>query len=74
MRRYDSYLDESHRDSGVGALGMGMMEDLDDDEEDPFDDPPCAIRRRTLPGDAAGVDAALARAEAALARAAKPRR
>ena len=36
--RYDSYLDESKRDSGAGALGMGMMNDLEDDEDDPFDD------------------------------------
>lgn len=29
----------NNRDSGIGALGMGMMSgDMDDDDEDPFDD------------------------------------
>lgn len=41
MSRYDNYLDEKggagNRDSGIGALGMGLMNgDMDDD--DPFDD------------------------------------
>ncbi|KIP09719.1 hypothetical protein PHLGIDRAFT_116192 [Phlebiopsis gigantea 11061_1 CR5-6] len=36
---YDNYLDGAHRDSGVGALGMGMMNvDIDDEDGDPFDD------------------------------------
>ncbi|KAI0081595.1 hypothetical protein K474DRAFT_1567705, partial [Panus rudis PR-1116 ss-1] len=34
---YDNYIEDSKRDSGVGALGMGLMNgDMDDD--DPFDD------------------------------------
>ncbi|THG97035.1 hypothetical protein EW026_g4895 [Hermanssonia centrifuga] len=35
---YDQYLEGSNRDSGVGALGMGMMNVDMDDDDDPFDD------------------------------------
>lgn len=56
----EGLLDEVRADSACAVLLV---------EEDPFDEPPVTIRRRETAGDAAAVDAALARAEALRARA-----